>query len=70
MRDAARLTGDTTFGGWVFPGRGAVYFKRAAMENLFKEDLEREGRAVSQTPTPLLHNVYSFNVKGQIRSDI
>lgn len=41
----------TTFRGGVLPGRGAVYFKRTAMKDLFKVDLqkkrEREGKALN-----------------------
>lgn len=47
----------TTFRGGVLPGRGAVYFKRTAVKDLFKVDLqkerEREGKALNYSRCPL-----------------
>lgn len=60
MNSLCALFNDITFGSWVFPGRGAVYFKRTAMEDLFKVDLEREGEGTLNHPFCIkpLHDVH------------
>lgn len=51
---------DTTFGRWVFPGCGAVYFERTAMEDLFKVDLGREARRPNHSFCPGYSNLYKI----------
>ena len=44
MRDGEFNVLDPTFSSRVFPGCGRVYFKRAAMEDLFEVDLRIKGK--------------------------
>lgn len=54
MKECAEFSlRDATFGRWVFPGCGAVYFERTAMEDLFKVDLGREARRPNHSFSPV-----------------